>query len=522
MVRFKFDPGCPVEISNYDGSIYEPWFTGTIISCVSSNEFLVDYNDLELEQTVVRIHQIRPVPLPVGDFELKIGDDVDVFWKQGWWKGYVKEDLGYGKFRVSVSGTNTKVFSKEKLRVHRKWIVDNWVPPIITKQLKSHKGTDETEAGNRISELPDCILLHIMSFLEARDAVRTCILSKRWKDLCKRLATLTYIPSWDENSFKNFKSWVLSSRDQSCSLWNLTIDTQFQEGEEDLHTLIQYALFHNLQNLNIKINPSLTPKSDLLPLILASNSLTFLELSYRRGGSIAAARSPILPKSLHLPALRTLHLEYVNFVATRDHYVDPFSNLHALNTLVLRCCYLIEDALVLCISNQTLSNLTIFHICFADEFFNEIVLSTPNLCSFTILNSLIFEQVLSSTCNLSFLQQVNIDGFKNSTWNLSEDIGEASVFLSWLQVLANVKILKIGYSIIQAIDNDFTVNDNSKKVEPPCFVRLESLTVNKEFDARVPDDEIIEIVEHLLQNTTPMPRVNITEIYENYDQYYRC
>lgn len=69
---------------------------------------------------------------------------------------------------------------------------------------------------------------------------------------------------------------------------------------------------------------------------------------------------------------------------------------------------------------------------------------------------------------------------------------------------------------------DFTVNDNSKKVEPPCFVRLESLTVNKESDARVPDDEIIEIVERLLQNTTPMPRVNITEIYENYDKYYRC
>jgi len=114
-----------------------------------------------------------------------------------------------------------------------------------------------------------------MCFLEARDAVWTCILSKRCKDVCKRLTTLTYIPSWDENSFKNFQSWVLSSRDQSCSLHNLTIDTQFQEGEEDLHTLVQYALFHNLQHLNIKINLSLTPKYELLPLILASHSLHF-------------------------------------------------------------------------------------------------------------------------------------------------------------------------------------------------------------------------------------------------------
>ncbi|AES87349.1 putative F-box domain, Agenet-like domain, Agenet domain, plant type [Medicago truncatula] len=514
MVRFKFDPGCAVEVNNIDGGIYTPWFNGTIISRVSSNEFLVDYNDLELEQTVVGIHQIRPVPSPVSDFELKIGDDVDVFWKQGWWKGHIKEDLGYGKFRVTVTGTPTKVFSKEKLRIHRNWIIDNWVPPIPQKL----RGTEETEENrrNRIGELPDCILLHIMSFLEARDAVRTCILSKRWKDLCKRLTTLAYIPSWDESSFKNFQSWVLSSRDQSCSLRNLTVDTQFLEGEEDLHTLVQYALFHNLQHLNIKINQSLTPKPELLPLILTSHSLTFLELSYRRG---KAAVKSVLPKSFHLPVLRTLHLEYVNFVATHDHYVDPFSNLHALNTLVLRFCDLIEDAQVLCISNQTLSSLTIFHISSADEF----SLSTPNLSSFTIWKIPIFKKLLSSTSNLSFLQQVNIDGFFESIERCSI-FKDASVFLSWLQVLANVKILKIGYSVIQAIDYEHLANLISKKVQPPHFARLESLTVVKYFrqSVSVPEDDIIKVVEHLLQNTTPMPRVNITEIYEDYDQYYRC
>lgn len=503
-----------MEVNHDDGGTYTPWFPGTIISRVSSNEFLVNYKDLELEQTVVGIHQIRPVPSPVGDFELKIDDNVDVFWKQGWWKGYVREDLGYGKFRVTVSGTPTKVFSKRKIRVHRKWINDNWVPPITTKQ-----GTEETEENrrNRICELPDCILLHIMSFLEVRDAVRTCILSKRWKDLCKRLTTLAYIPSWDENSFKNFQSWVLSSRDQSCSLRNLTIDTQFLEGEEDLHTLVQDALFHNLQYLNIKINQSLTPEPELLPLILTSHSLTFLELSYRRGKH--AVQCPILPKSLHLPALRTLHLEYFDFVATHDHHVDPFSNLHALNTLVLRCCALIGNALVLCISNQTLSNLTISSV-LAEQF----SLSTPNLSSFTIWKISIFQKLLSSTCNLSFLQQVNIDGLSEGFFERCSKFKDASVFLCWLQVLANVKTLKISYSVLQAIDNDHLANLISKKVQPPHFARLESLTVVKSCrqSVSVPDEDIIKVVEQLLQNTTPMPRVNITEIYENYDQYFRC
>ena len=102
--------------------------------------------------------------------------------------------------------------------------------------------------------------------------------------------------------------------------------------------------------------------------------------------------------------------------------------------------YLIEDAKVLCISNQTLSNLKISYIS-ADQF----LLSTPNLSSFTIEGGSFFRQLLSSTCNLSFLQQVNMHDFAKKI--------EASTFIRWLHVLANVKILKIGYSVIQAIEN---------------------------------------------------------------------
>jgi len=289
---------------------------------------------------------------------------------------------------------------------------------------------------NRISELPDCILLHLMSFLEAREVVQTCILSKRWKDLCKRVTTLKYIlPS--AQTLNSFKSWIFSSRDHSCSLFNLTIITRIEEGEEALYTLIEYALFHNVQHLKININPSFKPKSEVLPLISTSHSLTFLKLSYSRNDGVAT----VCPKSLHLPALRTLHLKCVNFVATHHHYADPFSNCHELNNLVLRDCSLIEDAQVLCISNYALSNLTISSVA-AQQF----SLSTPNLNSFTFLGSFVFHRLLSSTCNLSFLQQVNIDG-------LSYFHKEASTFLRWLQVLANVKILKIGYSVIQTIQN---------------------------------------------------------------------
>ncbi|KHN31750.1 Putative FBD-associated F-box protein [Glycine soja] len=46
------------------------------------------------------------------------------------------------------------------------------------------------EERDRLSELPDFVLLHIMNFIDTKDALRTCILSKRWKDLWKHLTTL--------------------------------------------------------------------------------------------------------------------------------------------------------------------------------------------------------------------------------------------------------------------------------------------------------------------------------------------
>ncbi|RHN59225.1 putative leucine-rich repeat domain, L domain-containing protein [Medicago truncatula] len=281
-------------------------------------------------------------------------------------------------------------------------------------------------------------------------------------------------------------SWVLSNRDHSYSLLNLTINAWMRGGEEELYKLININPL-----LSLKINGyGKCPKSELLPLIFGSHSLTFLDLCYSRNNTDTKC-----PKSLHLPALRTLHLKYFKFVATHNHCADPFQNCHVLNILVLDSCSLIEDAQVLCISNQTLSNLTISSV-LAEQY----SLSTPRLSSFTIGHCPIFQKLLSSTCNLSFLQQVNMYDFSNNA--------EALIFLNWLQVLANVKILKFGYSVIDTIQKVFLLNPTSKNLQPPRFVRLELFIVHKAPYA-CEEQEIMEVVEHLLQNTTLMPRVDI-------------
>ena len=58
---------------------------------------------------------------------------------------------------------------------------------------------NETCAIDRISSLPDEILTYILSFLSTRNAVQTCILSKRW------INTWTSVPVL-EFEMKEFKS----------------------------------------------------------------------------------------------------------------------------------------------------------------------------------------------------------------------------------------------------------------------------------------------------------------------------
>jgi hypothetical protein len=57
--------------------------------------------------------------------------------------------------------------------------VDEMMIQPATKKVKF----GESENEDRLSDLPESVILHIMSFLNTEYAVRTCILSTKWKDL---------------------------------------------------------------------------------------------------------------------------------------------------------------------------------------------------------------------------------------------------------------------------------------------------------------------------------------------------
>lgn len=55
---------------------------------------------------------------------------------------------------------------------------------------------------DRLSGLPDCIIHHILSLMDTKHAVQTCVLSKRWRDLWTYVRSLCF-------DYSSFGSWGL-------------------------------------------------------------------------------------------------------------------------------------------------------------------------------------------------------------------------------------------------------------------------------------------------------------------------
>ncbi|KAH1198792.1 F-box/LRR-repeat protein [Glycine max] len=322
----------------------------------------------------------------------------------------------------------------------------------IKKKIQRTSGSDRQEERDRLSEFPDCVLLHILEFMNTTDAVRTCILSKRWKDLWKGLTSFSFMHFYFRNvdNFNRFVEGVLCYRDHSISLLNLHFRAYSSTACKLLDMIIRYALLFNVQQLTIEsgFNFRNMPKN-FVPLMFSCPTLITLKL---------CTTFPLeLPKSLLLPALKTLHLVNMIFTASDNDCAEPFSNCNLLNTLVLQYCSLHNDVKVLHISNSNLSSLEMddtLRFTNPDSFQRKIVLSTPNLSSLTIGDSFSYHQV-SSTCNLSFLEEANVDTPSNIDYC---DIK------SLLQLLINVKILTLSARTLKIILNIGVIGSENESI----------------------------------------------------------
>lgn len=161
---------------------------------------------------------------------------------------------------------------------------------------------------DKISKLPDDLLCQILSGLDSRDAVRTSVLSKRWKCLWTTLPCLNIEPiRYDyfnyDYTFK-FVTNFLNYRSQEHVISTINVGCHVFLAERITSMCLKYALSHSVEHLRIR-NGEFYPRDSGYP-CLNSAVIKTLHLRNCRG---------IVP--LHnwtLPALTSLYLEDVYVV----------------------------------------------------------------------------------------------------------------------------------------------------------------------------------------------------------------
>jgi len=167
---------------------------------------------------------------------------------------------------------------------------------------------------DRISNLPDSVICHILSFLSTKQSAATTILSKRWNPLWRSVLTLYFIDREfaDFNTFRLFVYSVMLTRDPTLPirLFHLKCGTSSGCDPHDINQFIPVAVKKGVENLILDFTSS---DEDFLirlgPTISSvfncGRNLVFLKLKYVIVNVGA---------QFDFPLLKTLHLDSVFFV----------------------------------------------------------------------------------------------------------------------------------------------------------------------------------------------------------------
>lgn len=132
--RTKFKLGDIVEVCNKEEEFLGSYYEAKVEGYLGCNTYIVEYKNLLKEdesgplREVICANEMRPFPpqvaAPAEDF--KVGDKVDVFDNDGWWKGEIKEKRGLEFLVFFWTSGDEMLVSSSKLRVHLKWDGGKW------------------------------------------------------------------------------------------------------------------------------------------------------------------------------------------------------------------------------------------------------------------------------------------------------------------------------------------------------------------------------------------------------------
>ncbi|KAL6658238.1 hypothetical protein ACP70R_003824 [Stipagrostis hirtigluma subsp. patula] len=128
-----------------------------------------------------------------------------------------------------------------------------------SKQASAAGGDD------RISALPDALIHHVMSFLQAREAVRTRVLARRWRHLWKSMPVVRITGPGHAQQLRKFLDHLLLLRDRSSLEVFLLKFTEFSQDDVPYVNLwIRHALLCQVQKLRVAACNDLAARFPLL------------------------------------------------------------------------------------------------------------------------------------------------------------------------------------------------------------------------------------------------------------------
>ncbi|XP_020966297.1 FBD-associated F-box protein At4g10400-like [Arachis ipaensis] len=308
------------------------------------------------------------------------------------------------------------------------------------KPKKRELGNRETLiAMDMISDLPDCILLHVLSFLPTKTAFLTTVLSRRWTNLCDDLQHLHF----EQNQFRNRNT---------CSYC-------YQFDVYTVEWFIRKVLGPNLEELNLQLSfVCCSDRKVVIPNgVLSCTSLVTLRLN----GGIRIPSPPSSSCRYHLPSLKTLQL--YNVKTSVGNLEELLSHCTALETLVLDSVCRSQEEGQLSICFPSLKSLH-FKSYFGDALSLLLVIDTPSL-------KRLYIQVVSG---FREIRVRNLHNVEEARINISKQ----SIVLEFLVELCRIRILELGLLTVDCLPEV----PPHRIPEFTCLQRLE-LTV-KCFDTR--------------------------------------
>ncbi|KFK25486.1 hypothetical protein AALP_AA8G120700 [Arabis alpina] len=340
-------------------------------------------------------------------------------------------------------------------RNRRLWIFQN--PKPISNSMEKRKAkenrlvvsSNDAKEEDMISKLPESLLSQMLLYLPTKEAVKTCVLSNRWKSLWLLLPALDLETSEfpDYNAFVSFMDRFLDfSVEQKSCLHKLKLSIS-NDKCSCVSRWIDTVATSKLQHLDVECLLVKSHCFQVMPLSLyICQSLHYLRLS-----RVSLATF----ESVSLPCVKTMRLE-LNVYANEESLKSLISSCPVLEDL--RFVRRVDDNVkVLRVHSQTLTSLSVeceYDDLDEDDDFDyensAVIIDAPRLKYLTFEYDLSVGKIISNSGSLS---TVNLLGAFFLRDNVGEvDLQKRYIVRNFFTSISGVRDMKISWNAFEFIE----------------------------------------------------------------------